>query len=112
MAECDPHIVPPLAAGIATLFFAGVYSARCFWAVKWLTEVHQQLLKTPKRTVMALDFSLPAMCVSIFYQFLFNPAAAAQSGRIRRRGHELRAGEVQIALTGAFLGETQAPAKL
>ncbi len=79
MAECDPPIVPPLAAGNATLFFVGVYSARCFWAVKWLTEVHQQLLNAPDRALVALDFTRPTMCVSVFNEFLFNQRPSSSS---------------------------------
>jgi hypothetical protein len=45
---------------------------------------------------MPFHLPLPTMLSRVFYEFLFNPATAAQPGCIRRRGHKLGTGEIQI----------------
>ncbi len=42
------------------------------------------------------------MLARVFFQFLFNPATAAQPWGVGFRGHELGAGEIQIALAGKY----------
>src|SRR5947209_125182 len=60
---------------------------------------------------MPFHFPLPAMLARIFSQLLFNPATTAESRCVRWRGHELGTGEIQIALTGTFLGEAKTSAQ-
>jgi hypothetical protein len=60
---------------------------------------------------MPFHFPLPAMLARIFSQLLFNPAATAQPWCVCWRGHELGAGEIQIALTRAFLGKAETSAQ-
>jgi len=53
----------------------------------------------------------PSMEASIFSQLLFNPVTTAQPRGVSRRGHELRTGEIQIALTGTFLRKAKTSAQ-
>jgi len=52
---------------------------------------------------MPLDLSLPAVCCSIFNEFLFNPAAMTQARSVLWGGDELGTGEIQITFTRTFL---------
>ena len=68
-----------------------------------LAKIGEELLNAPDRTLVALDFTRPTMATSVFNEFLFNAPTSAQTWCILRRSHELGAGQIQIALTWAFL---------
>jgi hypothetical protein len=53
--------------------------------VERFAEILEQLLQPPDGTLMSLDFALPAVLLSIFYELLFTPAAMAQSWSVGGR---------------------------
>ncbi len=56
------------------------------------------------RPLMSPDLALPAVSGSIFNELQFNATAMAEPWSVLRRSHKLGAGQIQIALTRAFLG--------
>jgi len=52
---------------------------------------------------MPLHLALPAVSGSVSNEFQFNATAMAEPWSVLRRGHKLGAGQIQIALTWAFL---------
>ena len=85
-----------------------LWSISCPWALDGFSKIGEELLKTPNRTLMALDLSLPSVSNRVLHEFLFNATAATQTWCVLGRGHKLGARQIQLAFAGSLLWQPQA----
>ena len=70
-----------------------------------LTEVGQELFDAVGGAAVTFDLAVPAVVGGIGGESVLDLASCPQPGRVGGRGDELRAGQVEAALAGAFGGQ-------
>ena len=79
--------------------------------VDWLAELGQKAFDTLHGALVAFDLALPTVDGGIVREVQLHLVSLAESRCVRWGGHELSAGEIQVALAWAFLRQAQAVAQ-